>query len=196
MTAIFVVRHAPPEKAGLCYGRLDVPVLPGALEASKTVQDRLHVLLTMEDETGAPGRGASKRPAETPRTVYTSPSARCHKLAQALAESLGARLAVDSRLLELDFGAWEGMPWNDLAGNPAFEAWAADWTQVAPPGGESLPALEARVRAWWESVEGDGPNLLVGHAGVIRALRVLLGEGPWSKIMAEAVPHLQPMTIG
>ncbi|MEL6185397.1 MAG: histidine phosphatase family protein [Myxococcota bacterium] len=181
---LVIVRHAPPLRAGICYGRLEIPVAPDAREAAALVQLRLRPELYDN-----PGLGDFS-------TVYSSPSSRCRALAEKLALHFEAELVVDPRLRELNFGAWEGIPWSELHGDPAFEAWAKDWTRLSPPRGESLEDLEARVSAWW-GVRGQrgGSDLLVGHAGVIRCLKVLKGRASWTEAMSEAIPHLVPITL-
>ncbi len=169
-----VFRHAPPVVQGLCYGRLDVPVKIPADEAADHIARQVNV---------------------PPSRIWTSPSLRCREPATRLADRWAIDLVVDARLWELDFGAWEGTPWSDLAGDPAFEAWAQDWKHRAPPQGESLTSLETRVRSWWTATQRDGPALLLGHAGVIRALRVHLGRMTWDQAMASPVPYLSPCSL-
>lgn len=187
MNSLTAVRHAPPVTAGICYGRLDIQVAESPVKARGIVQARLAQMKPVDwAEEGSEW------------TVHSSPSPRCRTLAEELAASVGAQLTIDRRLLELNFGVWEGVRWSDLAGDPAFEAWAADWTRLAPPQGESLPELETRVRSWWQqttSTEASQRRLLVGHAGVIRALRVHLEGRPWNEVMAEPVPYLEPLKI-
>lgn len=170
--ALLVFRHAAPTTQGICYGQLDVPVQVSPAEAATQI----------ERQVASP----------TPTRIWTSPSERCRTPATILAERWGALLIVDPHLLELSFGAWEGLPWSDLAKEPEFEQWARDWKHQAPPQGEALPQLEARVRSWWSMAKPQGPGLLVGHAGIIRALRVQLKGMTWDEAMAEPVPYLKP----
>lgn len=164
-----VFRHAPPVAPGVCYGRLDVPVKLSPDEAAHRIASQVDV---------------------PPARIWTSPSPRCRAPAAQLADRWAVELVVDPRLWELDFGAWEGMPWSDLAGDPEFEAWARDWKHRSPPGGESLNALETRVQSWTSELQAGGPALLVGHAGVIRTLRVIMSDVSWDEAMTEPVPHL------
>ena len=46
----------------------------------------------------------------------------------------------------MDFGAWEGQRWNDIAKSD-IDAWTAAFATHAPGGGESLGAMLARVSA-------------------------------------------------
>lgn len=168
---LLAFRHAPAAESGRCYGRLDVEVHPPSEEAARRLEAQVHF---------------------QPSTVFTSPSARCRAPASLLARRWGAALDVDDRLYELDFGAWEGVPWAELHGKAAFEAWARDWKTGSPPGGEPLSLLEARVLSWWAEAKSCGPAVLVGHAGVLRALLVQRRGLSWEEAMALEVPHLGP----
>ncbi len=139
---VFLIRHPRPLiGAGICYGRLDVDC-----ENPLPVATRLRARL----------------PEGTP--VVSSPLRRARRLAEAL--DPGAR--IDERLSEIDFGAWEGQPWNDIE-RDALDAWAADVLDFTPPGGESVAHLRGRALAFAASLRG--PHVaLVTHAGILRAL--------------------------
>ena len=87
-----LVRHPPAAiTPGICYGRLDIG-LRG--DATETVREIVSAVA---------GTAASAM------RVWTSPAIRCLVVAEAVARALGAKLLVDPRLQELDFGAWEGV---------------------------------------------------------------------------------------
>lgn len=73
---------------------------------------------------------------------------------------------MDSRLLELDFGIWDGQRWEAIA-REEIDAWVADFAIYAPGGGECLRSLMARV------MQFDAPAgaLLVSHGGWMLARR-------------------------
>ncbi|HEY0136378.1 MAG TPA: histidine phosphatase family protein, partial [Nannocystis sp.] len=71
------------------------------------------------------------------------------------------------------------------------DRWTADWQHVAPPGGETVAQLEARVRGWWSALCREHTHLLLAHAGVIRALQVIAGAD-WPTAMATPIDHLAP----
>jgi alpha-ribazole phosphatase len=75
---------------------------------------------------------------------------------------------LDARLMEMNFGAWEGRPWDSVP-RRELDAWAADVEGYAPPGGESPRQLRKRVLDFVAGL-GDGEHVLVTHAGVIRLL--------------------------
>jgi alpha-ribazole phosphatase len=173
-------RHAPVALEGRCHGQLDVA--PG--EDPRLSADRLS--LTLE--------------APLPLAVWTSPLRRCSELAAQLALRTRAALRIDDRLAEIDFGDWEGCSWDQIERQHphAWRAWLAGWREVAPPRGETLEAFEARVRSWLEerTRAGEiGSSILVGHAGVIRALQVLDAGATWDHALAKPVPYLEWLTL-
>ena len=139
---VFLIRHPRPLIGdGLCYGRLDVDC-----EDPQPVAARIRTMLP--DDT----------------LIISSPLRRARRLAEALDPHAG----IDARLSEIDFGEWEGKPWNDIERN-ALDAWAADVLNFVPPGGESVAGLKQRALDFVSSL--DSPRVaLVTHAGIIRAL--------------------------
>jgi len=79
----------------------------------------------------------------------------------------GWQVQVDARLNELDFGAWDGRPWSDIAWSEVH-AWQDDLLRHAPGGGESLAALAARVRSFLAEPT-LGARLVVTHGGWLNA---------------------------
>jgi len=111
--------------------------------------------------------------------ILTSPLARARQTAEALAAACAATEAraldvvVDDRLVELDYGTWDRRPASDVAPRE-WAAWMAD-PSFAPPGGESLTELGARVRELLAEVVAtatDAPDIhtvLVSHVSPIKA---------------------------
>ncbi len=92
---------------------------------------------------------------------------------------------IDDRLLEFDFGDWEGMTWPEIKVRDPDRhkaRKAAKWGFV-PPGGESYAMLAGRVKPWLEEIVGD--TVVVAHGGVARVLMVLVGAV--SNLVAPAV---------
>lgn len=179
---IYVVRHAPAQVSGVCYGQSDVPVAPLADEAAKIVLAGLESL--------------DARAMPTFTTIVTSPTARARSLAEAIARELGGMaLHVEPRIRELDFGRWEGRRWTDLEkeDGPAFSAWMNAWQEARVPGGEGAPDLVSRVRAVLSELSETGAShLLVTHAGPIRVLRSLTQSRTLDDVWTESVAHLTP----
>jgi broad specificity phosphatase PhoE len=99
---------------------------------------------------------------------YASPLAR----AMQSARLLGARdLKSDARLVELNWGAWQGCTRAELRERDA-EAFAeneARGLDFRAPGGESPGELRRRFQAWLEELcESGRPAIAVTHKGVIQ----------------------------
>lgn len=143
---LFLIRHPAPQIApGTCYGRSDLALAGDAAAAAARIAPRL--------PPGLP--------------LYTSPLQRCRRLADAL----HPRPCSDPRLQEMHFGAWELKPWRDIQ-REALDGWAADPLGYAPPGGESVAALQRRVHEFVAEIAAQGiaEATLVTHAGVIKVL--------------------------
>ena len=90
---LILVRHTQPALAeGICYGRMDLDLAP-------TWAREFELCLAQVPTAG---------------TILSSPSSRCLRLAQALGQRDGVDVQVDDRLLELNFGSWEGHAWDDI----------------------------------------------------------------------------------
>ena len=91
----------------------------------------------------------------------------------------------DERLVELDFGQWEGMTWPLVHEHHADEMtlWGEDWVHRSPPDGETFAQQAARCEKWLsdliakikQSHQGADRHLalVVTHGGSIRALLCL-----------------------
>jgi len=164
---LILMRHPQPRGAsGCCYGRTELDVDPGRLErAAAAARRRLQ--------------------EHAVSVVYSSPSQRCRTLAEQLAPGT---VRAEPALRELDFGAWEGRPWEAIA-RSELDAWAADIWHYRPGGGESAAALAARLCGWLATLSaGRGTALAVTHAGVIRVALVLAGRAAPAQLGALAVP--------
>ncbi|MDQ1519930.1 MAG: alpha-ribazole phosphatase [Actinomycetota bacterium] len=106
------------------------------------LQGRFDAPLTPEGEAQAE-RVAAALESEAPVRVVTSPLQRARETAEAIATRIGVEVEIDDRLVELDYGEWDQRLLTDV---PA-EVWR-EWRAApsfAPPGGESLEAVTARV---------------------------------------------------
>ncbi|MEM8838464.1 MAG: histidine phosphatase family protein [Pseudomonadota bacterium] len=127
-----------------------------------------------------------------------SPMARAIETMEIVRHNLGLEpqdYALDDRLMELSFGAWEGQTLADLVVKEPdlWQARRADKWNFVPPEGESYEMLTQRVAAWLDAVKE--PSVVVSHGGVNRALRALL-TGDRSNEMASApTPQDQIMIV-
>jgi alpha-ribazole phosphatase len=143
---LYLIRHTRLQAEGLCYGRHDPP-LAASFEAEAAVL-------------------ATQIAGWPPMPVYSSPAPRCSRLAK----YLDFRPQYDDRLLELDFGDWEGRAWAEIP-RAQSDAWAANFVHQAPPNGECYAALQARVVDFLQDLRNNGiaHAVVISHAGVIRA---------------------------
>jgi alpha-ribazole phosphatase len=152
---IFLIRHTTPAvDKGFIYGRTDVP-LADSFDAEKELI-------------------SAKLPENIDR-VFSSPSSRCTLLANKIKDSFNT----DERLMELDFGLWEGKTWETIDRSES-ERWMADFINNRPPEGETLQEMKSRVMDFWNEL----PLLpyqriaIITHAGVIRLLLTAVNSAP------------------
>ncbi|MEO1000762.1 MAG: histidine phosphatase family protein, partial [Pseudomonadota bacterium] len=120
-----LIRHTTPEvPPGTCYGQTDLDLKPGFAEEAEAVL-------------------AALPPAER---LITSPLRRCARLAERIGAARGLLPVPEPRLMEMDFGRWEGVPWDRIP-RAELDAWAADFDHARPHGGESVAIFAARVEA-------------------------------------------------
>ncbi|NUS45563.1 MAG: histidine phosphatase family protein [Mycobacteriaceae bacterium] len=110
--------------------------------------------------------------------VIRGPELRCRDTAALLDEDA----AIEAELRDLAYGAWTGhSPEHVITNHPdQFQAWHED-SAVAPPGGESIDQLVARVTAFLDALSAaKGRVLAVTSTAVIRAavLATLGAPGP------------------
>ena len=157
--AIVLVRHGETEwsKARRHTGRTDLPLLPEGRERAATLVDRLQDHRFDE--------------------VWCSPLQRARETAE-LAGLGDARLRLDDRLLEWDYGAYEGRTSKDvLAERPGW--WL--WTDGCPDG-EQPEDVAARCDAVVADLAerlADGTTVaVVAHSHLLRALAARWCEQP------------------
>jgi len=90
----------------------------------------------------------------------------------------GDTIVEDARLVELDFGDWEGKTWQQVHDDDPdhLSEWSENWVERAPPGGETFQALANRADDWLQDIKAlpDDHRLVVAaHGGTIRALLCL-----------------------
>ena len=148
--SVILLRHTRPAVAeGICYGRTDLDLAPCFAAQAARLACELPPLAA----------------------IVSSPLSRCLRLARAIADARGLPHSIDARLIEMDFGRWEGQFW-DAIPRAEIDAWAADLLHARPHGGETVAELAARARAALDDLSrGPRPVLAVTHAGIIKAAR-------------------------
>lgn len=162
-TTLWLVRHGQAGPPGVLHGHLDPPLTGLGTRQAAACATALSTLPVT--------------------ALYASDLARARATAEVAAGALGRPLVCLPALRERRFGTWEGRAAADLA-REAPEDLAALWGDAgfAPPGGESLDALGARVLPAVSRIVARHPGeevAVFGHAGAHRAvLGHALGLGP------------------
>jgi len=158
---LYLIRHGETEgaEAKRYKGHMDVPLSPRGEEQ----MEKAALMI--------------KRPL---KAVYTSDLIRAVRSAGIIAGPLTPVIVPAFR--ERDFGAWEGMSWDEIKDKypDAFSSWAKDPVRFSPPRGESTLELKERVMAALDEMlarHNDGESIaVVAHGGVNRVvLCTLLG---------------------
>ena len=164
-------RHPTPDAApGLCYGRWNIGLAPSA-----------------EAEIAA---ACATPPAFD--YIVSSPSWRARQLAEALAAATGKPLETDERLMEMDFGRWEGEFWAEID-RAESDPWAEDPWNLSPPKGESYSMVHSRVGA--VLLEAPPGGCFVTHAGPIRAAMMIQRGLSFAEAFADPVPFATPIDL-
>lgn len=145
---IYLIRHTTPDiDKGICYGQLDLDV---SLSFNDELTDIKHLLNNFE-----------------PEMVYSSPLKRCMFLAQHLFPQ--NETIADSRLMEMNFGDWEGQKWLDIPRN-GIDQWSNDFLDVRTPNGESFQNLIDRAEQFASGIQHTEPSKMavITHSGIIR----------------------------
>ena len=146
---IVFARHGQtaPNRDGLVLGRAD-PEL--------TEEGRRQAELLAEALAGEPVSA-----------ILTSPLLRARQTAEAVGAACGLPVTVDDRLVEIDWGTWEGRPAGSLAGADV-DRWRAD--DGTAPEGESLTSLTGRVESFClDTLDDTGHVVAVSHVSPIKA---------------------------
>lgn len=155
------------------------------LNAEHRLSGRVDVPLDQVGQEQAAGVAALLADAPV-RRVVASPLLRTRQTAAPIAAAAGVEVEVDERWVELDYGAWDGMPLVEVPSD-TWVRWVED-LHLRPPGGETLVELGVRVRAACDELataaagasagaggaggsdgDADGDVVVVSHVSPIKA---------------------------
>lgn len=149
---LVAIRHAPTEwnAAKRLQGRTDVALSADGIAAAKAWRadrtwDQYRVLAS-----------PLKRAQETARLLFPARD-----------------IVLDPRLMEMDFGAWEGRSLSDLRATPGAAAEEREnlGLDFCAPGGETPRQVQARLQPLLNEIAAAGvPTVIVTHKAVLRAL--------------------------
>src|SRR5688572_16341525 len=150
-TRLILLRHGEPDETvhGRCYGRLD----PSLSQRGREQVRQAWLLLDKQ----------------SPSAIYSSPSRRAVESATLRPIDTPAP-AIDERLREIDFGAFEGLTYDEVAIRypQKYAQWMTRPTDVVFPNGETFAAMSARVRGVLEEIrqKHSGETIVtVSHGG-------------------------------
>jgi uncharacterized phosphatase len=157
LARFYFIRHGETEwnALGRLCGRTDVPLSDAGRRQTHLLALRLKPLPV--------------------KALYTSPLQRALETARFVSEAIGSEPVVDGRLVELNYGLWEGSTYEAIkrASPEIYRAWQQDPGGTAPPGGESGEQLIERVTPFLAEVaerHSDGNVVVVCHRTVNRLL--------------------------
>ena len=174
---IYIVRHGQTEKnkANVLQGRSDLPLNEDGRRQAEEVKERFLKAGIRFDQ------------------VYSSPLKRAVETAEILAENMP--LFIDQRLIEMDYGPYEGADLRTPA--PELLAFFKDFVhQPAPEGMEPLSEVVSRLGSFLEDIrkEAEGKDILIStHAIAMKgALEYLMPESQgswWSKYIGNCAVY-------
>jgi len=156
-TVLWLIRHPEPEPSarGRCYGSLDVPLAAAGVRQARTIAKTL-----MNEPLAA---------------IYTSPRQRCTDAARIVAAARNCTVETVDALRELDFGAFEGRSYDEIAAlyPDLYRQWMERPTETEFPEGESFREMSDRVLVAARELRtrhcGDSIALIT-HGGPIRVI--------------------------
>jgi len=138
--------------------------------------------------------------------IHASPRQRATETARAIEAARGGELRVEiaEALDEVDFGAWSGCDFADLARDMAWRCWNERRSLARAPGGESMLDVQTRIMGHIERVSAavpEGAVAVVSHAEVIRAallycLGLSLDAWPLLEISPASISRLSLTALG
>lgn len=166
---LYLVRHTRVDvPSGICYGQTDVALAGSFKTELESVRSRLSGIEFNH--------------------IFCSPLSRCVQLGT----FLDYPLQLDDRLKELNFGEWEEQTWDKIFESEEGKKWFADYLNETCPNGESYRDMLHRIESFIADLpETNGNILVITHAGVIRAFRVLLKNWPIKKAFDKPIAYGQ-----
>jgi broad specificity phosphatase PhoE len=153
VTVFHLLRHGEPAVFGRLNGRL-----PG-------------VGLSEKGRAEAAAQ-AGRLAGEKIEAIYASPMQRTRETAEILAERLGLPVQHREDVIEIDYGEWTGLTFDEIRRDERWQMWSRSRSIAAIPGGESWRQVQERVvGALFDLHQGhpDGSVAVVSHGDVIRA---------------------------
>jgi alpha-ribazole phosphatase len=163
-TIITLIRHGKVAGPAGLYGRTDIPLSPAGHSDLMRTLGHIHKHTPIDQ-------------------LISSPKLRCLRAAKEFSDEHKIALRTEHNLHEMDFGVWDGVPFDELGDQ--WENIQSFWDSpqgVQPPEGESLSAFASRIIGAWGSILNHitpAHNAIICHGGVIRILIAHLLQLDW-----------------
>ncbi len=171
---VYLIRHtAVAVEQGVCYGQKDVDLAITYPEELEEVKKQLEGI-----EFDA---------------IYASPLTRTKKLAT---DIFGENIITDERIMELNFGDWEGKVWEEIK-DPLLPKWMDDFVNRKCSNGESFVMLRDRVLDFWNEICQKHPRRVVvfTHGGVIRTIQATIKGIKLEESFNEPTPNFGELVV-
>jgi ribonuclease H / adenosylcobalamin/alpha-ribazole phosphatase len=134
--------------------------------------------------------------AERVDAVLTSPVRRTRESAELLAEVLGRPVEVEPGFAEMEFGAWDGLTFAEVAerDRAGLDAWLGRLDQ-APQGGESFETVEARVLAALDRVRAAHEGRTVVVVSHVTPIKILVSRALGAPLEGVFRMELSPASV-
>lgn len=151
MCRIILVRHGETDwnARDLVLGRTDIPLNSAGKSQAGECAERLKVYCPIS-------------------AIYSSPLSRAVSTSEAIASQTGCGVKTDNRLIEQDFGIYEGVPRSNVQYQAAKREYFARY-----PEGESYQDVAARIYPFIEMLKerhSDDTVAIVTHGGICRVI--------------------------
>jgi phosphoserine phosphatase len=96
--------------------------------------------------------------------LYSSPLQRAHQTARIISDELDIPLFIEPRFMEIHQGDWQNRLLSDIENlyPDLFQKWQDQPWEAAPPNGETLPQVQARVYAALDEIISHHPDQTTG----------------------------------
>lgn len=166
---IILIRHTSVNvHPGTCYGHTDVPLNPTFEQEAAATLEKLNSYAPFDQ-------------------VYTSPLSRCIRLAA----YCGYPNAIhDTRILELNFGDWEMLRFDEIK-DSRLQEWFDDYLNVPATNGESFFMQYQRVAEFLDELKAKPYQkvAIFTHGGVLACAQIYAGLLKPEKAFTSVTPY-------
>jgi probable phosphoglycerate mutase len=165
------------------------------LSIERRFSGRGDIALTDRGEAQA-AAAAERLAAARVDAIVSSPLRRTQQTAAAIAERLGLDMSIEEGFAETDFGEWEGLTFGEIGKTSpeALRDWLDDPT-IAPPGGESMSAVAARVAEARSRTMAAHPGKTIVVVSHVTPIKLMLRDAIGAPIDAIFRLHLDPASL-